>query len=163
VVICPGVTVGKGAVIGANSVVNKDISPYSVVAGCPAKIVGKRLDWAPKSSIDVGLEEDHPYLLDAHLVRSVSGYVALLSDSTTFLAALRKPDATYSVSVEWQCQNGFYWIIAGSKTYQEPGSGQLIISSEEMETEGNIVYCQISIESKTDRVTSIEVYKISVK
>jgi acetyltransferase-like isoleucine patch superfamily enzyme len=162
VVICPGVIVGKGAVIGANSVVNKDIPPYSVAAGCPAKLVGKRLEWAPKSSVDVGLEEDHPYLLDAHLVRRVSGYVALLSNSTTLLAALRKPDFIYSVSVEWKCQNGFYWTIAGKNTYQEPGSGQFIISSDEMETEGDIVYCQISIESKTDKFSSVEISKISI-
>lgn len=37
--ILPGVTIGDGAVIGANSVVSTDIPPYSVVAGVPAKVV----------------------------------------------------------------------------------------------------------------------------
>lgn len=36
-IILPGVTVGKGAVIGANSVVTKDVEPYSIVIGSPAK------------------------------------------------------------------------------------------------------------------------------
>jgi acetyltransferase-like isoleucine patch superfamily enzyme len=39
VVICPGVTVGAGSVIGANSVVNRDVPDYSVAVGSPAKVV----------------------------------------------------------------------------------------------------------------------------
>lgn len=37
--ILPGVTIGHGAVIAANSVITKDIPPYSVAAGNPAKII----------------------------------------------------------------------------------------------------------------------------
>jgi acetyltransferase-like isoleucine patch superfamily enzyme len=40
--ILPGVTIGDGAVIGANSVVTQNIPPHSVVAGIPAHIVKKR-------------------------------------------------------------------------------------------------------------------------
>jgi lipopolysaccharide O-acetyltransferase len=39
--ILPGVTVGKSVVIGANSVVTKDIPAYSIVAGNPATIIKK--------------------------------------------------------------------------------------------------------------------------
>lgn len=38
-VVLAGVTIGKHSVIAANSVVNKDIPPYSVVAGNPVKII----------------------------------------------------------------------------------------------------------------------------
>ena len=41
VVVCPGVTIGAGAVIGANSVVTKDIPDYSVAVGAPARVVNK--------------------------------------------------------------------------------------------------------------------------
>lgn len=41
-VIMSGVTIGDGAVIGAKSVVTKDVMPFSIVAGNPAKEVKKR-------------------------------------------------------------------------------------------------------------------------
>lgn len=37
--IMPGVTIGKGAIIGAKSLVNKDIPPWTIVAGNPAKVI----------------------------------------------------------------------------------------------------------------------------
>jgi acetyltransferase-like isoleucine patch superfamily enzyme len=42
VIILSGVTVGDGAVIGAGAVVSKDVPPYAIVAGNPAKIVKTR-------------------------------------------------------------------------------------------------------------------------
>lgn len=40
----PGITVGDGAIIAANSVVTKDIAPYTVVGGNPAQEIRKRFD-----------------------------------------------------------------------------------------------------------------------
>lgn len=42
VVVLPGVTIGEGAVCCAGCVVTKDVEPYAVVAGIPAKKVGER-------------------------------------------------------------------------------------------------------------------------
>lgn len=42
VVILPGCTIGEGAVIGAMSLVNRDVDPYSIVGGVPAKVIGNR-------------------------------------------------------------------------------------------------------------------------
>ena len=40
--VMPGVHIGDGAVIGTNSTVTKDVEPYAVVAGSPAKTIRKR-------------------------------------------------------------------------------------------------------------------------
>lgn len=42
VTILPGVTIGKGSVVAARSVVTKDVAPYTVVGGNPAKPIKKR-------------------------------------------------------------------------------------------------------------------------
>jgi len=39
-----GVTIGTGAIIGMGSVVTKDVEPYSIVGGNPAKLIRKRFD-----------------------------------------------------------------------------------------------------------------------
>lgn len=44
VTIIRGVTVGRGSVIGAMSLVNRDVPPYSVVGGVPARVLG----WRPR-------------------------------------------------------------------------------------------------------------------
>lgn len=41
-VICPGVTLGNGCVVGAGSVVTKSFPEYTIVAGVPAKVIGRR-------------------------------------------------------------------------------------------------------------------------
>lgn len=42
VTILKGVTIGRGCVIGANTLVNKSLPPYSVAVGCPARIIASK-------------------------------------------------------------------------------------------------------------------------
>lgn len=41
-IILPGVHIGKGAVIASGAVVTKDVEPYTIVGGIPARPIGKR-------------------------------------------------------------------------------------------------------------------------
>lgn len=42
----PGITIGDGAIVGAGAVVTKDVPPYAIVAGVPAKTLRYRFDEA---------------------------------------------------------------------------------------------------------------------
>lgn len=50
--IFPGVTIGDNVIIGANSIVTHDIPSYSVVVGCPAKVI-KKYDFEKKEWVKV--------------------------------------------------------------------------------------------------------------
>ena len=44
-IILKGVNIGDGAVIGAGSVVNKDVPPHTLCVGCPARVVKENIEW----------------------------------------------------------------------------------------------------------------------
>jgi acetyltransferase-like isoleucine patch superfamily enzyme len=59
--VLPGVTIGRGAIVGANTVVVRDVQPYEVVGGVPARLLRRRIVFEPPGAID-GLRQDHwPY------------------------------------------------------------------------------------------------------
>ncbi|TQQ85238.1 CatB-related O-acetyltransferase [Peptacetobacter hominis] len=69
-IILSGVTIGDGAIIGARAVVTKDVPPYTIVGGVPAKAIKKRFsedtisrlleikwwDW-PEDRVSINLKE----------------------------------------------------------------------------------------------------------
>lgn len=48
--ILPGVTIGKGSIVGAGAVVTKDVSPFAIVAGVPAKFLRWREGYEPSEN-----------------------------------------------------------------------------------------------------------------
>lgn len=58
--VLPGVRIGRAAVVGAGAVVTRDVEPYAIVAGNPARPIGRRrceptytLDWRPWFDTDI--------------------------------------------------------------------------------------------------------------
>ena len=56
-----GVYIGRGAVVGAYTVVTKDVPPYSVQAGSPNKEIKKRVNFSPPVEIDFNNDAHLPY------------------------------------------------------------------------------------------------------
>lgn len=99
VVIMAGVTIGRGCIIGANSVVTKDVLPYTVVGGIPAKTLKSRIAFDPPEKISFNHASSLPYFyagfkLRTHELaeaRSVGG----IKVKSNFSIALRRPGAEY--------------------------------------------------------------------
>jgi acetyltransferase-like isoleucine patch superfamily enzyme len=53
VIILPGVTIGEGSIVASGSVVTKDVSPYTLVGGIPAKVIK---EFKMKDGIPVGFK-----------------------------------------------------------------------------------------------------------
>lgn len=66
-VIKQGVRIGNGAVVGANSFVNKDVPPYAIVVGSPAKVLRYRFE---KETID-RIEGSHFWDFSPKKARSI--------------------------------------------------------------------------------------------
>lgn len=81
-IVLPGVTIGNGAVVGAGSVVTKNVPSYAIVAGNPARIIRYRFE----SDIISDLESaEWWYFSDARL-RELGG---CFNDVEKFLSAVR--------------------------------------------------------------------------
>lgn len=82
-IIKQGVTIGTGSVIGMGSVVTKDVPPYTIVAGCPAKKVKMRFD---DSIIEQILESKWWTFNDEKL----NQFAPFFTDPNKFLLELKK-------------------------------------------------------------------------
>jgi len=146
-VICPGVTIGKGSIVGANAVVTRDVPPYTVVAGIPARVISHRLAWQPPVIVRADSEEDLAYVLSGDIQRSADGILLgiVVTVDEPLHVALATSAHSYGIRMEYEAsmtinicvQEIFYTVDAGCGVLELPPSA---IAAFE-----NFAICQLRI------------------
>ena len=85
VVIMPGCRIGQGAIIGANSVVTKDVAPYTICAGAPARVVKMRFT---KIKLNALINEKEIFDCNIETIMELNHLVQL--DDESFISQFNK-------------------------------------------------------------------------
>lgn len=64
-ILLSGVSIGRGAVIGAGAIVTRDVAPYAIVAGNPARVIGERFDVEERTLHEQRMESRSDSAFDA--------------------------------------------------------------------------------------------------
>jgi acetyltransferase-like isoleucine patch superfamily enzyme len=144
-VVCPGVTIGKGSVIGANSVVTRDVPPYSVVAGSPARVIGQRLDWSPPLRVDPAVDTDWVYVLSG--VPATDGTPGLIADAgAPIVVALRAPGAGEVARIRVHCGAAARLRVNRQDQALDAGAHSILVPA----ARGEVLGATIRIEVEAD-------------
>jgi len=155
VVVCPGVTIGKGSVIGANSVVTRDVTPYTVVAGVPAKPVGQRMQWLPRQSIDADNAADHPFVLSGSLIKLATDNSSFIEINrhTPLFVALSENKMGRDLVLHWVSTAPVQFVVAGHLFDLPEGGGQFNLSSDLLTIKDSVAYCMITLTDSDEQST----------
>ncbi len=156
-VVCPGVTIGKGSVVGANAVVTHDVPPYSVVAGSPARLIGSRLDWQPPAHLNPAREEDLPYFLDAHLARDASGSHVELTRDTPLLVAMAAEPGLLGLEITCRTTEPASLMANGLPLQLGKGQGTLRLDRRHLQISGEVFHCSLELIEPVHKGSRVEV------
>lgn len=163
-VVSPGITIGKGSVVGANAVVTKDVPPYSIVAGVPARIIGKRLNWVPPSRIDTTKDEDLVYILAGKITKysSQNESRVVVSYREPLLAALDV--SALSIIVYYEANSDVEFISGLHKFKASEGPGSVTVPTAGLPMQNGAVLFDLTLETCTATaalyVSCIELYRV---
>lgn len=169
VVIMSGVHIGRGAVVGSNAVVTKDVEPYDVVAGQPARRLKQRLSFSPRASIIAAQPECAPYLYRGFLQLEAErqmiatqwpGHVGALDHTVIVLSGapgfsrllLRGVTLVQAVSLHIQFEGGEYIMTLPEKAGSTFEEGMLLSEFRPAGTDLSEPDCRVP-SSRTFRLT----------
>lgn len=116
-----GITLSKGTIVGANSVVTRDFPPYSVIGGVPAKLIKKRLDYSPSRKIDIYEEKTYPYFYSGmnmqrkYVSKSIQECGGVLVDGI-FVLDMNIADASkIAIRMRKICPHGLFVVFNKSR------------------------------------------------
>ncbi len=92
-IIKQGITIGDGAVVGANSFVNKDVPPYAIVVGSPAKIYKYRFDSSTIRQLQESAYWNYPPPIAKQILCSIQPRFADAAHSTSIIEPNNTPTA----------------------------------------------------------------------
>lgn len=150
VVVMPGVTIGKGSVVGANAVVTRDVQPYTVVAGAPARQISTRLNWNPPAAVLASEVRHWPYVLSGRLPASSKAFEAGIevTPEVPLHVALSSSDVLHGVELTYR-SNAPLRLLAGQYGCDVlPGSGSLLLPVAVADRKGRTLHLKVTLESQ---------------
>ena len=127
--VMPGTYIGRGAIIGANTVVTRDIAPYEVHGGTPNRRLSIRLPFAPPAKIDAKNDDNLPYfyrgfrLTQAELAQSRK--IGVIGASQSIRLVLKGGGDTVTIYGKCQPQIGTMRIaVNGQECAEKPNAAK---------------------------------------
>ncbi len=159
-VVCPGVTIGKGSVIGANAVVTQDVAPNSVMAGSPAREIGRRLDWRPPAVLQADRPEDLPYLLCGRVRPGTDDRAACIEVSAEApLLAVLAADGAIEVALYFEATRPVTLVAAAQHWPLPAGAGRIEIPLAALRVVDTTLHCALTLRESG---TVLRVHRLEV-
>lgn len=156
-VVSPGITIGKGSIIGANSVVTRNIPPYSIAAGNPARLIKKRLEWQPPLQINPNSLEDHPYLLEACLSHQTNEISIEINIDTPLLAALSPSDPNVYVLASWKSKDSVVLECGKQEVKLSPGQGVIKFPPQNFQISSDSLIIDIRLSPNSPKSSKVNI------
>lgn len=160
VVVCPGVTVGKGAVVGANSVVVDDVTPYSVVGGAPARRIGARLSWCPPTEVKLDRAQDLVYVVSGVPVPGPHGMIRAVAATAEESVRVMIAPGAQRIRVDYKASHDLTVCAANFEYEVRSGRGTLEIPASQLAMGSGAAALELILPGASSAVT-LEVHRVA--